>query len=254
MSLLRCFPRPVVVTLAGLDFRARELTLDDVAGLDDYCRSAAGWPGVLPTLDGLDGRPLRDAARALHDAAEAGPPRIGTPAGDSILFGTAGGLARFLLACAADPLDLAGAMALAELATGPELETIRLVAFGVDPLDRARDVVDRLAGVAMPPTGPGVAWPVAVCELMRAYPGMTLDHVGRLTLSQVHMLRSLGGDGSDANPIPRGWGEKRYIKEVVSKRLAFWAEAEEPSGVVEDEHHDQAEDDDGHQQPEDAPG
>ena len=180
--------------------RAGELTLDQLANLQAIRDDA--WPdpldvdGLRTRLDAMEDEPRRVALVAAHEAAEAGPDPWRGPKTDDEL--------RAFILIALEPhndgFGMADAAAIVEQMTAPEYNALLRTTAGITPLDEIEVYLglDRSSGGG----GEPIPWAQAVCEVMEVYPGMTLEAIGRLTVSQVKALRSGGKPSVRGVPVP----------------------------------------------------
>lgn len=212
-SLTDIFPRPRPLPLGGRVYLAGELTLAQIADLqaDADARRPDPLEGLRGRLDGMEAEPRRLALVAAHAAAEAGPPAWGWPADDA-------GHAHFVLVALGphNPgFTPADAAAVVERVEPEEYAALWRVARGITPLDEVEALlgVDRSGG-----SGAAITWAQAVCELMEAYPGLSLAAIAGLTLGQVRALRSGGRD--EVRGVPAVPTSGRSLKQMVAEARA----------------------------------
>jgi hypothetical protein len=196
--ITRVFPVPVVLHLGGAPWEVEELTLGDLAEIQAGVTAMAPHPfDLLPT----DRPPTAEDWHAVVEAAAVWPPRLGTPEAAE-LGGSAVGLARWLLVVlrkrqpettAADALDLLGRI------TPAEWLRLRSVAFGVPPVDLARQAIE-----GKPPEWDTVPWTVAV-EQISELRNWDYATIRGLTLSQWRLV----GTGGKSGPGHKGLRVRR---------------------------------------------
>jgi hypothetical protein len=215
------FPRPHPVPLGGRVYLVGELTLAQLADLQAF--EDRRWPdpleGVRDRLGAMDPESRRAALVAAYDVAEGGPPAWRGPADDE-------GLRHFLATVlkAHNP-GLTGAdvdHAFAE-ATAAEYAALCRASHGVTPLDE----VEELLGVHRRDPGEPIGWSRAVVELMEAYPALTIEAVGGLTISQVRALRTGGKAEVRGLPVSPGRG----LKEMLARSRAKFHGPESGKGA-----------------------
>lgn len=184
--LTRVLAAPCVVPLGGVPTRLGELTLSDLAALQQWVADRSPHPldGLPPA--GLDDEPetRRERLKAAWEAARTWPPRFASPEARALTTSPTGLLELLRLclrradpgATEADALEVAGRMVAADWAT------VHRVAFGVDPW---REI---LLEVEPEPESPPVNWVEAILEVVERT-GWTLPQVGELTVSQWRAIR-----------------------------------------------------------------
>jgi hypothetical protein len=156
---------PVTISIGGLDFEARAVTLDEWGGLQRWYGLHVAHPvGKLATAIEAAERAKNPIPKHLQtwmfEAALAipFPPRIGTRAWVEGLDETEGGIAQLLLAILGpcnEGFDLAEAESLAEVATTEELITLQSVAFTgrlPDPKSEGSESMETTTSLSPTPT------------------------------------------------------------------------------------------------------
>lgn len=205
--------RPRPLPLGGRSWLVGELTLGDLATLqaDLDARTPDPLGDVRGRLAGMEAEERRVALVAAYAAAEQGPPAWTGPQDDI------GGLEFLRVALSRHNPGLTAAdveRAFAE-ATSEEFLAILRACQGVTPLDEC----EAWLGLDRSGAGTPIPWAQALCEVLEAYPGYTLDSLGDLTLTQVRALRAGGRPEVRAVPVKVGPGRdlKTLVREARAK-------------------------------------
>lgn len=208
--LTEIFPRPRQVTLGGRTYTVGEMTVGDLADLQDFLDRK--WEDPLTPLrnrlDAMEEAERKKALVAAWKLAEAGPPSWGDERARA-LFDAGEGIVQILrvaLRRHQPGIDTqvikgpdgtpvkgpdGGEIAVVEVIAGrmspDEYFALQRAFWGIDPADE----IERLLGVDPGDRGRSIGWPQAVCETCEAY-HWPLAHVESLTLSQFRAVRSGG--------------------------------------------------------------
>lgn len=166
------FPRPVLVTLAGIPYRAGPLTLGDLADLQSWLRQAAGHPLAGLPPGHMDPDPSTRRARlvsAWHESKR-WPPEVGS--GDEPPYlESPEGRAVFLVLCLKrydDSFTADEAAMLAEEMTAGDWANLRRIAWGIPPWRELAGELDPVwleHQIKSAADGPG--WSEAIVKVMQ---------------------------------------------------------------------------------------
>jgi hypothetical protein len=179
-----------------------ELTLGQLADLQAGVDAA--WPdpmdGLRETIGDMDEDARRAALREAHALAEEGPPAWSAPTTDA-------GLMHFLRVVLGS--DEAAGYVFARITPGEYAALLR-VCRGVTPLDE----VEALLGLDRSGDGVPITWAQALCELMEAYPGLSVAAIEGLTISTVKAMRAGGKPEVRGVAIKPGMSVKDMVRDA----------------------------------------
>jgi hypothetical protein len=197
------FPAPKRLTLAGREFRVRQLRVIDIARLEQMFEDEIGHP-----LDGLDDAlalyhrrdemtfdEFADLMDTIGAREEAWPPAFDSEDFRRILHSDAGSAVflAFVLRRSNGPLSDAEVLDVAEAMSADEWEQVHRAAWGFAPW-MAYSAPDEPESEpesepeAMP--GRGIDWGKAIDEVSRR--GISYEAIGRMTVNQFLNARSEG--------------------------------------------------------------
>jgi hypothetical protein len=132
-------PQPVKVSLAGKEYTVSELTLNDMAQLQEWVRSRVPHPlaAVKEHLAGLEPAERRMLLEKAYEAADEWPPRMGTPEFTNVIMSQAGLVfqVQLIIKKHLPGFTIEEAKVLSDQMSASELDLLHKTAMNVKPTD-----------------------------------------------------------------------------------------------------------------------